>query len=53
MSKRKKDSGVESQWFTGDMKVRDKSDLSVSSCMLLKAMGRSPIVRDLYSYSII
>ena len=35
------------------MKVRDKSDLSVSSCMLLKAMGRSPIVRDLYSHSTI
>ena len=43
MSRRKEDSGVESQWFTGDMKVRDKSDLSVSSCMLLKAMEVSSI----------
>ena len=44
MSRRKEDSGVESQWFTGDMKVRNKSNLSVSSCMLLKTMGKNSII---------
>ena len=53
MSRRKEDSNVESQWFTRDMKIKNKSNLSVNSCMLLKAMGKNSIVQNLYNYFII
>ena len=53
MSKCKKNSNVKLQWFTKDMKVRNKSNLFVSSCMLLKIIKKSFIIQDLYSHFII
>ena len=44
MSRCKEDFSVESQWFTGDMKVRNKSNLFVNSCMLLKMMEKNSII---------
>ena len=44
MSRCKEDFDVESQWFTGDMKVRNKSNISVNSCMLLKVMKKNSII---------
>ena len=44
MSKCKKNSNVKSQWFTKNIKIKNKSNLFVNLCMLLKAMGKSSIV---------
>ena len=44
ISKCKKNFGVESQWFTRNIKVKNKSNLSVNSCMLLKTMEINSIV---------
>ena len=44
MSRCKKNSDVESQWFIRNIKVKNKSDFFVNLCMLLKVMEKNFII---------
>ena len=53
ISRHKKNSDVKSQWFTKDMKIKNKSNLFVNSCMLLKTIKKNFIIQNLYNHFII